>query len=208
VREQIITGTLAPGRKLTEQELSTNLGVSRTPIREALRLLLGEQLVEKRSSGGFAVTEVSIEDVQETYNVRALLEGLMAREATEKATDADLAVLETRLSRMHEVETDHVSVATLSRQFHAKIASVAANRWANTTLDQLRGHVDRYRAMAALGGRRPVESVREHEDIYEAMVQRDALRAEALMRQHVEASAGPAIAVIKEWLPTRQSLAD
>lgn len=203
LREQIINGDLAPGQKLTEQELGSSLGVSRTPVREALRLLLGEYLVEKRSTGGFNVTNVSVEDVIETYNVRALLEGLMARDATAKAAEEDFRILRKLLDDMRFVEEDSEAVAQISRRFHARIAAIASNRWAESALKQLNGQIDRYRALAAHGRRRPHESVAEHVEILDAMERGDALGAEVLMRRHVEASAGPAVDVIRKLLQSR-----
>ncbi|MDR0416232.1 MAG: GntR family transcriptional regulator, partial [Propionibacteriaceae bacterium] len=159
LRQQIIVGELPPGQKLTEQELSSSLGVSRTPIREALRMLLGEALVEKRPSGGFGVTAISVRDVTEAYNVRALLEGLMVRDATPKLTAEDVSALRALIDEMRAVDPDAEAVAKVSRRFHARIQAVADNHRAQSALDQLRSEIDRYRALAALGPRRPHESV-------------------------------------------------
>lgn len=200
LRERIINGELTPGQKLTEQDLSASLGVSRTPVREALRLLLGEYLVEKRTSGGFNVTGISAQDLTETYNVRALLEGLMARDATMKATLEDFSELHALLDDMHAAEPDGEAVAQVSRRFHGQIASIAANRWAESALRQLNSQIDRYRTLAAHGRRRPHESVVEHIDILTAMEQGDSMRAESLMRLHVEASAGPALEMLQAHL--------
>ncbi|PJJ55606.1 GntR family transcriptional regulator [Compostimonas suwonensis] len=205
LRDQIISGQIPPGQKLTELDLVKTLGVSRTPIREALRLLLGEQLVEKRSSGGFSVTDVRMEDIRGIYNVRALLEGLMAREASVKLTTDDLEVLGEIIDRMHKVPTtDEQTIVLLGREFHAHIEHVAANRWAKEALQQIRGHIDRYRMLASRGKGRPVEAVREHQAIYSALVVGDAELAEHLMRQHVENSAGPALHVIEESFAARR----
>lgn len=197
LREQIISGELAPGQKLTEQELSESLGVSRTPVREALRLLLGEYLVEQRNSGGFSVTHVSADDIVETYNVRALLEGLMARDATTKATAEDFEQLWKLIGEMRVVADDGEAVAQVSRQFHKRIAVIASNRWAESALKQLTSQIDRFRTLAAHGRRRPQESVAEHVEILKAMERGDAREAESLMCRHIEASAGPALQFIR-----------
>ena len=140
----------------------------------------------------------------ETYNVRALLEGLMVRDATARLTDEDARALHELLDEMRAVMPDGEAVARVSRRFHAHIQAMADNRWAQSALDQLHGQIDRYRALAAHGPRRPHESVHEHAEVLAAMERGEAMEAEALMRRHVEASAGPTIEAITHHLQFTQ----
>ncbi|WP_454044699.1 GntR family transcriptional regulator, partial [Cellulosimicrobium sp. Marseille-Q8652] len=91
LRTRIIDGTLAPGARLTEPVLSAQLGVSRTPVREALRLLQAEALVVELPTGGVRVAALDLADARRVYEVRARLEGLLARDACERAGPDDVA---------------------------------------------------------------------------------------------------------------------
>jgi DNA-binding GntR family transcriptional regulator len=196
LRRQIISGELSPGRKITECELATALGVSRTPVREAFRLLQGEDLVEKRPSGGFSVTGIHLSDVVETYKVRALLEGLMVRDATDRLTNADSTALRALVDQMRGLQSDKEAVVRVGRRFHGVIHGIATNRWARSALDQMHGRIDRYRARAAVGAGPSDESMREHAAILAAMERGAATEAETLMRRHIDRQAGSDIAVI------------
>ena len=93
LRERILNLSLEPGARLHEAELAAELAVSRTPLREALRMLLAEDLVEQLPTGGMLVRRLDLQDMRELYAVRAALEGLAVREACQRLTDADLEVL-------------------------------------------------------------------------------------------------------------------
>lgn len=185
LREDIISGTLAPSERLPEVELAATLGVSRTPVREALRLLLGEQLVERRSDGGFRVATLDISQIRGVYDVRALLEGLHARDACRRLTPADFATLRQLIDRMSLLRDHYAEVVRIGTDFHGLIEQVADNRWCSQMLQQIRGHIDRYRRLSTREAGRSEAAVAEHEAIYEALLSGDAERAESAMRAHV-----------------------
>lgn len=188
LRGQIITGALAPGERLPEVELAVALGVSRTPVREALRLLVGEQLVERRITGGFQVTPLDMADIAGIYDVRALLEGLLARDACLRLTDDDLATLRSQIDRMALLRDHDAEVIKLGLQFHGLIERTAGNRWCRLVLQQIRGHIDRYRTISTRAPGRSMEAVDEHRAIYHALAARDPEGAQAAMRAHVHRS--------------------
>jgi DNA-binding GntR family transcriptional regulator len=193
LRAQIIAGELAPCERLAEVDVAGSLGVSRTPVREALRLLLGEQLVERRPTGGFRVSPLDIADVKGVYEVRALLEGLLARDACERLTEDHLATLRQQIERMRLLRDHDSEVVKIGREFHGLIEGVAGNRWARQLLQQIRGHVDRYRTVSTRAAGRPAEAAAEHQVIYDALVARDPERADAAMRDHVHRSGESAL---------------
>ncbi|WP_286217011.1 GntR family transcriptional regulator [Paraoerskovia sediminicola] len=188
LRAEIVAGDLAPGERLTEPVLAERLGVSRTPVREALRLLQAEDLVEQQATGGMCVAPLDAGDLGRVYDVRSRLEGLLARDACLRATAADVAELERLVDLMERMHDDETEVLRIGGEFHGLIERVAANRWGAALLRQIRGHVDRYRALAAherMGG---TDHIEEHRAVAEAIASGDPDRAEAAMRRHVDRS--------------------
>ncbi len=189
VRAQIIDGTLAPDLRLTEPELAHSLGVSRTPVREALRLLMAEGLVLQQVTGGMRVAPLRSDDLNRIYDIRARLEGLLARDAAARMDvrfrHELLGIVEV-MERTRGVDGD---VLDLGRQFHAKIAECADNRWCVQLLHQIRGHVDRFRAWSTSDPGRPDEAVTEHGKILQALLAGDPDAAERAMLAHVARSA-------------------
>lgn len=185
LRDDIISGRLAPGSRLLEAELSASLGASRTPVREALRLLLGDHLVEQRSGGGFRVAPLDVDDVRRIYTVRALLEGQMASDACLKITDAHLEALRELIDQMSLLRDHDREVARIGAEFHGLIERIADNRWCLQPLQQLRGHIERFRALSTEQAGRPAEALAAHEAIYAALRARDADAAGAAMRDHI-----------------------
>ena len=126
LRRRILELELEPGQRLYEPELAAELQVSRTPLREALRLLLAEDLLDQLPTGGMVVRPLSTEDIEELYGVRAALEGLMAAEAARRVTDADAR----RLADLVERNARHVGDAedAMARwnSWPARIASSAS----------------------------------------------------------------------------------
>lgn len=202
LREQIVSGALPPGDRLPELELAAGLGVSRTPVREALHLLSAEHLVEPRATGGFRVAPLDRSDVRSIYDVRAALEGLLAREASRRLTEQELSELHRHIERMSLLHDHEDEVVKIGREFHGLIESAAGNRWCLLLLQQLRGHIDRYRTLSTRTRGRATEAVTEHQAIYEALAARDADAAERVMREHVQHSAASTLRSL-EWSEER-----
>ncbi len=189
LRTRIIDGTLAPGERLTEPVLSAQLGVSRTPVREALRLLQAEALVVELPTGGVRVAPLDLADARRVYEVRARLEGLLARDACERARPDDVARLERLVTLMDAVRDHEDEVLRVGAQFHGEIEALADNRWCSALLRQIRGHVDRYRTLAARGRVGTTDHVDEHRAVAAAFAGGDAPAAEAAMVAHIDRSA-------------------
>ncbi len=198
LRGLIIDGSLTPGERLTEPVLAERLGVSRTPVREALRLLEAEALVVELPTGGVRVAPLDVADARRVYEVRARLEGLLARDACERARPADVRRLAGLVSLMDAVRDHEDEVLRVGAQFHGEIEALADNRWCSALLRQIRGHVDRYRALAA--ARRPgtTDHVDEHRAVADAIAAGDPVAAEAAMTAHLDRSAALAEQALRE----------
>ncbi len=186
----IVTGELPPGSKLNEQALAASLGVSRGPLREAIRRLEGRTLVERTPNIGVRVAELSSGDLNDLLVIRESLEGMAAALAAENLTDAEIDDLERLLSE----HGSQKSVATGEGyyqesgdfDFHFRIARASRNKRLISMIcgdlyDLLR--IYRYKSSTMQG--RAAEALREHRDIVAALRSRDPVQAEAAMRRHV-----------------------
>lgn len=121
LRSAILSGEIGPGERLQQDEISERLGVSRMPVREALRVLESEGLVEMRPHRGAVVVDLRPEDISEIFEIRATLEAKAAERAAPRLTDATIANLRKVLDEMASVERDEVRWLDLNRQFHTTI---------------------------------------------------------------------------------------
>jgi len=190
LRRRILELELEPGQRLYEPELAAELQVSRTPLREALRLLLAEDLLDQLPTGGMVVRPLSTEDIEELYGVRAALEGLMAAEAARRVTDADAR----RLADLVERNARHVGDAE---------DAMARHGWAGRLHAQVDGHMSRYRAFTNQSQERRSAALGEHRAILEAIVGRDPEAARVRAEEHVLAARGVAIDAIGGRLDAR-----
>ena len=188
LRERILNLDLAPGARLTEAELAAEMAVSRTPLREALRLLLAEDLVEQLPTGGMLVRRLDLQDMQELYAVRAALEGLAAREACRRLTEADLEALGNLVEQMRLLVDHPAELTRLGREFHARIAAIAGNRRCEQLLRQLHGHMRRYHALSSRREPRRRAALEDHRALFAALRARDPDAAEQTVRDHVLAA--------------------
>jgi DNA-binding GntR family transcriptional regulator len=188
LRERILNLELAPGARLHEAELAAELAVSRTPLREALRMLLAEDLVEQLPTGGMLVRRLDLQDMRELYAVRAALEGLAAREACRRLTEADLEVLERLVEQMRLLVDHPAELTRLGGEFHARIAAAAGNRRCEQLLRQLHGHMRRYHVLSSRRGLRRRVALEDHRALFEALRARDPEAAERTVRDHIMAA--------------------
>lgn len=200
LRRRILDLELQPGQRLYEPQLSAELQVSRTPLREALRLLLAEDLLDQLPTGGMVVRPLSATEIEELYSVRAVLEGLMTGEAAARLDapgEERLRALVARNERLVELPDDAMNAG---HDFHLAIAQVAGHSWASRLHAQVDGQMARYRAFTNQSQARRSAALAEHQGILEALVARDADRARALAEQHVLAARDTALAAISERL--------
>jgi DNA-binding GntR family transcriptional regulator len=194
LRRRILDLELPPGRRLYEPELSAALNVSRTPLREALRLLLAEDLVDQLPTGGMVVRPLSETDIHELYGVRAALEGLIAAEAAGRLDDAGADALRGLIARNQRLVDLPEDAMHAGHDFHLRIADIAGHSWASRLHQQIDGHLARYRAFTNRGQERRTAALAEHEAILEALLARDATQARERAEAHVLAARDAALA--------------
>jgi len=201
LKRRILSLDLPPGRRLFEPELSQQLQVSRTPLREALRLLLAEDLVEQLPTGGMVVRSLSADEIDELYTVRAALEGLIAAEAAKRMTEESAAALTGLLARNERLVEFADDAMNAGHDFHLEIAEIAAHGWAARLHQQVDGQMARYRAFTNQTQLRRTAALEQHRGILDALITRDAARARQLAEAHVLAARDTALAAIGERLP-------
>jgi DNA-binding GntR family transcriptional regulator len=197
---QIPALELKPGERLFEPELSTRLQVSRTPLREALRLLLAEDLLDQLPTGGMVVRGLSAREIEELYSVRASLEGLMAAEAAVRLDEAGARTLQGLVQRNEALVDLPVDAMNAGHDLHLAIAEVAGHGWASRLHAQVDGQMARYRAYTNQSQERRRAALREHTQILDALVAHDAERARDLAERHVLAARDTALAAIADRL--------
>jgi len=187
LRRRIAADNLAPGQRLDEAELASDLGISRTPLREALKVLSAEGLVEIRPRRGCYVAEIVPADLEEIFPIMALLEGEVAREAALKGSAADLK----RLDQLHASLERHAAAGDVDRYyevnyvFHDALQAIAGNRWLQHVIGDLRKllKLSRHRSLRLDG--RLAESLGEHRALMQALHRRDSDGAERIMKGHL-----------------------
>ena len=187
LRDRIFAGELGPGTFLDEVQLADEMKISRTPLREALKVLTAEGLVRHEPRRGCFVNEVTEQDLDEIFPVIALLEGRCAFEAARNATDADLAALEA----LHDKLNKHARAKRINDYYdanfaiHEAIITLANNRWLAGVITDLRKIVKLARLQQLHVPGRLEQSLSEHMAVFAALRARDAEGAEAAMRTHL-----------------------
>lgn len=188
IREDILNGRYPQNMELKEAAIGAELGVSRTPVREALRQLELEGLVNIIPNRGAYVNMITAKDVQDIYVIRSMLEGLCARWATECITPEQLDDLEETLclSEYHTKKENYEKLYELDSLFHEQLYSASGSRILNHVLSDFHDYVKRVRRATIASETRSVKSTEEHRAIFEAIREKDADQAEELARQHVK----------------------
>ena len=190
IRQAIIEGTYPAGARLPEEELSERIGVSRTPLRHALRQLEYQGHVELRPRRGAWVSSWTAEDIAEVYGVRAQLESYGARIAAQKIGALELRHLEENCLRMEALEDARQEgyldeLGELNNEFHASLLRATGNRRLMTSLASIVETPLILRVYHLYDERRRSEALRHHREIIAALSQRDGEWAEATMRVHI-----------------------
>ncbi|MBK6593964.1 MAG: GntR family transcriptional regulator [Burkholderiales bacterium] len=188
LRQRIFKRELEPGSWIDELRLAEEYGISRTPLREALKVLAAEGLVTMKVRRGAYVTEVSANDLADVYHLLSLLESDAAGVVATKATDAELAELQ-KLHKALEVAAKPGKANTdqffaLNEQFHMRLLAIANNRWRDQMVADLRKVMKLNRHNSLLKTGRIAESLAEHQAIMAALLARDAASTQESMREH------------------------
>ena len=187
LRQRIYAHELQPGTWIDEQKLAEQYGISRTPLREALKVLASEGLVELKPRRGCYVTEISRQDLDDIFPLIALLEGRCAAEAVKRAKAADLtglrAIHEKLEAAAREARVDAFFEA--NQEFHRKIQELSGNRWLLSVIQDLRKVLKMSRLHSLSLEGRLQQSLEEHRAILACMLAGDAAGAERQMYEHL-----------------------
>ncbi|MEW6264371.1 MAG: GntR family transcriptional regulator [Thermodesulfobacteriota bacterium] len=186
LKTAILQRELVPGQRLIEAQLAERLGASRTPVRQAMHMLLRENLIERRGRG-FAVRGLSRQDIVEILDLRCVLESFAARRATENITPGSLALLERQNEAFGQaIENGRTEkLAALNTVFHETLYSLARSRRLKTLIRDLHEHLYRYRVVLLQLKDMARTSYQDHLDMIEAMKKGTPDLAEQLVRRHI-----------------------
>jgi len=187
LRDLITEGDLTPGTRLNERTLGERLGVSRTPLREAFRLLAAEGLIELQPNRGAVVVELSLDDVRESFDVMSGLEALSGELACRNVTDAEIAEIKALTFEMLACHARHdlPGYYRLNHAIHDRINVAARNRLLTQVYRTLNLRIQNLRFRSNFDREKWSRAAQEHSQMVEALEARDASRLSALLREHL-----------------------
>jgi DNA-binding GntR family transcriptional regulator len=187
IKEAILSFQLAPGQSIVESDLAKQLGMSKTPVRDAISRLEKEGLVVKIAYKGAFISDVSRESVQEIYQLRAVLEGLAASLATPNMDVKDRQytqqLIQDEIAALNS--NDIPNASRINRLFHDLLIEKSGNQWLKVVLANLDDHLQRYRMLSYFQQGRLKKSIREHQRVLDAILTGAPEAAEAGMKAHL-----------------------
>ncbi|KKB12209.1 hypothetical protein VE25_08935 [Devosia geojensis] len=203
LRSMILTGEMPPGTRLREQQLCEQLGVSRTPVREALRTLAAEGLVDLLPNRSVVVSQVRAPDIADLFTVFGTIEGLAAEMACRKITEAEIAEIGRLLAEMVDLHTnkDRAAYMRVNQLIHRRTVEIADSPVLYSVWQSLLPRVERARALANLDTGRWTQALIEHTKMFTALAARDGVLLASLTRTHFENS----LPYLAERIDTTQS---
>ena len=184
LRAQIFERAIEPGAWIDEQKLAVEYGISRTPLREALKVLATEGLVTMKPRRGAYVAEMSRDDVDQVYRLLALLEADAVADVARHASDEQLAQLQALHDLLERQVRQRDAFFATNERFHMALLDIAGNRWRTQIVTDLRKVMKLNRHHSLFKQGRLADSLGEHRLLMEALRRRNAARATALMREH------------------------
>lgn len=189
LKGRIIKGNLKPGGKILELNIAKQLGVSRTPVREALRELTAEGFVRTEPNLGMIVIDFSLEDLQEVLKIRKLLEGYAASVTAKKINKGEIKKLKKIIEKMNiSISKDDVLVySDLNAEFHNLIFNICGNKRLMKIYDNLTSSEHRFRIRSLRNNPKRLKySLKEHQEIVETLKRKDSEQADRLSQRHIE----------------------
>jgi len=187
IREMIRKGTLKKGDRIVEKFLSQAMGISRTPFREALRLLSSEGLVELVPKKGAYVAQPSMKDIREMFWVMGILEGKCARLCAKRTDDSGLQKLDDLYRKLEEQyqENNHEGYMDVNHRYHSLVQDLAGNKILSEVINNLRQKILLYRYRQIYQPDRLKASMQEHSELQKAFREKNPAAAERLMKEHL-----------------------
>jgi DNA-binding GntR family transcriptional regulator len=186
LRQRIFNRELEPGSWIDELKLAEAYGISRTPLREALKVLAAEGLVTMKVRRGAYVTEVSDKDLADVYHLLALLESDGAAVVAEHASNEQLAELRALHAELEASTQERARFFVINERFHTRLLEIADNRWRQQLVSDLRKVMKLNRHNSLLKAGRIAESLAEHRAVVDALLARDAVQARECMQRHFQ----------------------
>ena len=193
LKELIVNGTIPPGERIKEIEYSEKFQISRTPLREALRMLELEGLVETSKSGGVMVRKMSYEEIYEIYRIRLALENVVLEEVIKVATDEDIANLEDIMKKTGEaIEKDANGPETfaLFSEFNGSLYKISKLKRIVEMINNINLYLSKIRKLAVNHDDRRLRAFDDHQKIVASIKKRDVEEALAINKSHLEISMG------------------
>ena len=199
LRDLITEGELAPGTRLNERALGERLGVSRTPLREAFRLLAAEGLIEHQPNRGAVVVQLSQDDVRESFDVMSGLEALSGELACRHVTDAEIAEIRALTFEMLACHARHdlPGYYRLNHAIHERINAAARNRLLTQVYRQLNRRIQNLRFRSNFDREKWDRAALEHQLMVDALAARDGARLAALLREHLHRKGDAVLEVLR-----------
>jgi DNA-binding GntR family transcriptional regulator len=187
LKNAIIDQTIEPGSRLVESKIAEMLGISRTPLREALHKLEREEWIEKTPSGGFQVVNLTRQDIEETFGVRSALEAYAARLAAENYREEALIPLEKKMLEYQKCLEKEANdkLQTINTEFHDLLYALSRNPKLVKMINQLRAQISRFRQIILKQDEYAHESNEDHVRMLDAIKKRDGDAVEKLVREHL-----------------------
>jgi DNA-binding GntR family transcriptional regulator len=188
LRDMIVEGELTPGERITEQSLCDRMGLSRTPLREAIKTLTSEGLILLQPNRGATVAALRLEDIEDTFRVIGALEALAGELACGYLRDDDVAEIRVLHYQMalHRTRGERLEYFKLNQRIHEKIVELSGNAVLLETHRRLGGRIRRHRFAANLATERWDQAIREHEEMLAALDDRDGKRLAEILRRHLD----------------------
>lgn len=194
---RIRAGELKPGARLRAEDIASQIGMSRMPVREAFRRLDTEGYVTIRPNRGAVVTNHSFDEIQELFEIRSVLEGLAARLASERIGEAEVEEMQELLRRMKKGQRNADDWLSRHWALHEYICRLSGRKRLVREIERLHGALEPYLRLWFFHANRPVIAIRDHQQLIEVVAGGDPSRAETAMREHVLITAPRIIAFLK-----------
>jgi DNA-binding GntR family transcriptional regulator len=196
LKRQILSLELKPGERIFEPAMAASLKVSRTPLREAMRRLISENLLEQQPTGAVLVPNLDEAVISELYEVRAAMESLMARNACIKATPSDIEALRGILARNAAVVEFADDAMRQGMALHSRLAEIAGNSWARRFHGQVSSQMERYRHFTNSTQERRDQALAQHRALVDAVAAGDPDNAAKIAFEHVMGARDAAVRAI------------
>lgn len=187
LRHAITSGDIASGSRIVESHIAAIMGVSRTPVREAIHKLEREGLLTREQRGGYIVTKLTREDIEESFGIRAVLEGYAARLATVRHTPADLKPLFRKIDRFerHLQMDDLEALPKINTELHDMLYALSRNRSLIRIINDLKDQFLRFRKIILKNRTLALASHQDHREMLTMMQKRQEEDVERLVREHI-----------------------